>query len=183
MYLTCRVCKDSAQLKAKPAFVVTVCHSFVRLYSSSDITYSQQLHSSRDVSPGNLGYLVSVIPSNAVCSEEEQHSIILLNKSFHILKHFHIILTTCLVVVNRKGSLSAFGRNFRFQLLPKHFGRISLSAERALTAEMLNFGQKRVISAEMWSFGRNNLIISCRKRLISAEMEYFGRKPKESPFG
>ena len=82
------------RLKAKPAFVVTVCHSFVRLFSS-DITYSQQLHSSRDVSPGNLGYLVSVIPSNAVCSEE-QHSIILLNKSFHILKHFHIILTTCL---------------------------------------------------------------------------------------
>ena len=75
--------------------MVTVCHSFVRPYSS-DITYSQQLHSSRDVSPGNLGYLVSVIPSNAVCSEEEQHSIILLNKSFHILKHFHRILTTCL---------------------------------------------------------------------------------------
>ena len=65
------------------------------------------------------------------------------------------------LVVNRKGSLSAFGRNFRFQLAQKHFSRISLSAERALAAEMLNFG--RNITA------------------LLAERNLF--RPKEGPFG
>ena len=57
-------------------------------------------------------------------------------------------LRTLQVVVNRKGSLSAFDQNFLFQFVPKHFSRISLSAERALTAEMLNFGRNTAISAE-----------------------------------
>ena len=71
-----------------------------------------------------------------------------------------------LLVVNRKGSLSAFGRNFRFRLAQKHFGRISLSAEKALTAEMLYFGRNTAISTEILllfrpkedTFGRNSPI-------------------------
>ena len=89
-------------------------------------------------------------------------------------------------MVNRKGSLSAFGRNFRFQLAQKHFSRISLSAERALTAKMLNFGRNTAISAEILllfrpkegPFGRKKTLsaetVLFRQFRLSAEIEDFG---------
>ena len=91
-----------------------------------------------------------------------------------------------MLVVNRKGSLSAFGRNFWFRLAQKHFGRISLSAKRALTAEMLNFGRNTAISAEILllfrqketTFGRKKALsaetVQFRQFLLSAEIDDFG---------
>ena len=75
------------------------------------------------------------------------------------------------LVVNRKGSLSAFGRNFLFRLVPKHFGRISLLAERALTAEMLNFGGNA-------QFRPKYYCSLDRKKPLSAERRHF--RPKQS---
>ena len=88
-------------------------------------------------------------------------------------------------MVNLKGSLSVFGRNFRFRLVPKHFGRISLSAKRALAAEMLNFGQNTAILAKMLllfrqketTFGRKKALLSetvlFRQFWLSAEIDDF----------
>ena len=72
-------------------------------------------------------------------------------------------------MVNRRGSLSAFGRNSRFRLVPKHFGRISLLAERALTAEMLN----TAISAEILMLFRQKETTFGRKKALSAETVLF----------
>ena len=82
-------------------------------------------------------------------------------------------LSSLELVVNRKGSLSAFGRNFRFWLVSKHFGRISLSAERALTAKMLNFGRNTAILAEISLLFRQKETTFGRKMALSAETVLF----------
>ena len=75
------------------------------------------------------------------------------------------------LVGDRKGSISAFGRNFRFRLMPKHFGKISLSAERTFSAEMTHFCRNWGINGagsnrNRGNFGRNNP--------LSAEIPSFG---------
>ena len=75
------------------------------------------------------------------------------------------------LVGDRKRSISAFGRNFRFRLMPKHFGKISLSAERTFSAEMTHFCRNWGINGagsnrNRGNFGRNNP--------LSAEIPSFG---------
>ena len=69
------------------------------------------------------------------------------------------------VEINRKSSISAYGRKFRFRLAQEHSGKISLPAGsvipagtaipagRVIPAEMLNFGRNDVLLAKKGSFG------------------------------
>ena len=69
--------------------------------------------------------------------------------------------------------------------MQKHFGRISILAERALTAEMLNFARNTAVSAERGPFqpkegpfGRKKTLLAktvlFRQFQRSAEIEDFG---------
>ena len=73
------------------------------------------------------------------------------------------------VVVNRKGIISAFGRNFWFRLVQKHFGNILPFGRKKILAERDHFGWNYL------SFGRNILL------LASNLSEYFGRKTSFRP--
>ena len=98
---------------------------------------------------------------------------------FNVLRAFLMLMwstydhgaRTLVLVGDRKGSISAFGRNFRFRLMPKHFGKISLSAERTFSAEMTHFCRNWGINGagsnrNRGNFGRNNP--------LSAEIPSFG---------
>ena len=80
--------------------------------------------------------------------------------------------------INRKSSISAFGRKFRFRLAQEHSGKISLPAGRAIPAgSVIPAGTAipagRVIPAEMLNFGRNDVLL--------AEKGSFGGKSSFCP--